>query len=314
MFINWKNITKAYDSFTLDINLSVKKGELVSLLGPSGCGKTTALRTAAGFIMPDGGSFYIDGQDKTRIKSSERNIGMVFQNYALFPHMNVAENIAYGLKIRKTPKKVIKDEVERLLELIHLKGYGQRRITNLSGGEKQRVALARALAIKPDLLLLDEPLSALDAELRKKLRREIRNIQQDLGITTVYVTHDQEEALAVSDRIAVMKDGRVMQYDTPEEIYKNPANLFTAGFIGESNLLPHKEGVLFFRPEDMIIDEIPGFFQFKGKVVETEYAGMYTKGILETDEKMKIKIVSPEIKQNQTIVCSVAKEKTKVFR
>ncbi len=218
-------------------DLVVEKGEFVSFLGPSGCGKTTTLRMIAGFERPTGGSIKIDGQEITDRPPNQRNIGMVFQSYALFPNMTVAQNIGFGLKVRKQPAEAIQKRVGELLELIHLSGRGSRYPYELSGGMQQRVALARALAIEPHLLLLDEPLSALDAKIRISLRNEIRSIQRQLGITTVYVTHDQEEALSLSDRVVVMSEGRIEQVGSPFEIYNFPTTSFVAKFVGTLNVV-----------------------------------------------------------------------------
>ena len=221
-----------------DFNLSAERGEFVSFLGPSGCGKTTTLRMIAGFEQPTAGSIVIEGKDITGRPPNRRNVGMVFQSYALFPNMTVADNIGFGLKVRKRPAATIRKRVDELLELIGLPGRGSRYPYQLSGGQQQRVALARALAIEPQVLLLDEPLSALDAKIRVALRKEIRSIQRQLGITTVYVTHDQEEALSLSDRVVVMSEGRIEQIGTPAEIYNFPATPFVASFVGTLNLLP----------------------------------------------------------------------------
>ncbi len=221
-----------------DFNLAVERGEFVSFLGPSGCGKTTTLRMIAGFELPTTGTIVINGEDITFRAPNQRNVGMVFQSYALFPNMTVADNIGFGLKIARTPQAEIAHTVAKMLDVIHLPGFGNRYPHQLSGGQQQRVALARALAIHPQVLLLDEPLSALDAKIRVELRSEIRRIQRQLGITTIYVTHDQEEALSLSDRIAVMNAGRVEQIGAPFAIYNYPATGFVASFIGQLNLLP----------------------------------------------------------------------------
>jgi putative spermidine/putrescine transport system ATP-binding protein len=221
----------------LDFNLAAERGEFVSFLGPSGCGKTTTLRMIAGFEQPTGGAITVNGVDITRRSPNQRNVGMVFQSYALFPNMSVAGNIGFGLKVRKRPRTEIDKRVGELLELIHLEGRGDRYPYQLSGGQQQRVALARALAIEPQVLLLDEPLSALDAKIRIILRKEIRAIQRQLGITTVYVTHDQEEALSLSDRVVVMSEGRIEQIGTPFEIYNFPSTTFVASFVGTLNLV-----------------------------------------------------------------------------
>ncbi|MDO1582531.1 ABC transporter ATP-binding protein [Rhizobium oryzicola] len=220
-----------------DFNMAIEKGEFISFLGPSGCGKTTVLRMIAGFETPTGGSIVINGRDQTELKPNQRNIGMVFQAYALFPNMNVFDNVAFGLKIAGKPKAEIAARVQEMLKLIHLEHLADRYPYQMSGGQQQRVALARALAPKPQVLLLDEPLSALDAKIRVSLREEIRQIQQQLGITTVFVTHDQEEALSISDRIVVMNAGRADQIGTPFEIYNRPATRFVASFVGTLSLI-----------------------------------------------------------------------------
>jgi len=220
-----------------DFNLAAQRGEFVSFLGPSGCGKTTTLRMIAGFEQPTEGTIVVDGTDITRRPPNRRNVGMVFQSYALFPNMTVGDNIGFGLKVRKTPKDKIRKKVDELLGIINLPDKGNRYPYQLSGGQQQRVALARALAIEPQVLLLDEPLSALDAKIRVVLRKEIRSIQRQLGITTVYVTHDQEEALSLSDRVVVMSEGRIEQIGSPAAIYNFPATPFVASFVGTLNLL-----------------------------------------------------------------------------
>jgi putative spermidine/putrescine transport system ATP-binding protein len=221
-----------------DFNLSVSPGEFISFLGPSGCGKTTTLRMIAGFELPTSGIILLSGNDLTYLPPNKRNVGMVFQSYALFPNMTAAENIGYGLKVAGKSKAEINQRVQEMLALIHMEELGGRYSARLSGGQQQRVALARALAIHPQVLLLDEPLSALDAKIRVELRQEIRRIQKQLGITTIYVTHDQEEALSLSDRIVVMSQGKVEQIGTPAEIYSLPATEFVAKFVGQINLLP----------------------------------------------------------------------------
>lgn len=220
-----------------EVDIHIESGEFFTFLGPSGCGKTTTLRMIAGFYFPNEGRIRFGGQDVTSLPPHKRNTGMVFQNYALFPHMTVAENIAFGLQVRKLPKQVIKERIEKIQQLVRLDGYGGRRVDQLSGGQQQRVALARALVIEPQILLLDEPLSNLDAKLREETRMEIKRLQLELGITTIYVTHDQAEAMSMSDRIMVMQGGEVQQIGAPHEIYHKPLNRFVASFIGETNLL-----------------------------------------------------------------------------
>ncbi len=277
------DLTVSYGDNTVleNFNLEINQGEFVSLLGPSGCGKTTTLRAIAGFVNPGSGRIVFMGKDYTNIPVHKKQFGFVFQNYALFPHMSVFDNVAFGLKMQKTPVAEIKKRVQEMLELVGLEGFAQRHPGELSGGQQQRVALARALVIKPDLLLLDEPLSNLDAKLRVEMRVEIRNIQQQLNLTTVYVTHDQEECFSISDRVVVMKDGKIEQYDQPEVIYRYPMTEFVARFVGFENFLDLKEkdgrlvtnnGIEFkldrndelakyrvaVRPDDIVIKEVGG--------------------------------------------------------
>ena len=220
------------------VSLEVREGELFTLLGPSGCGKTTTLRCVAGFEQPTSGSISFRGDDFTAVPPYRRNIGMVFQSYALFPHLSIHENVAYGLRVRRVPRGTVSEKVRAILQLVGLESAGNRKPGELSGGQQQRVALARALVYDPRLLLLDEPLSNLDAKLRVYMREEIRRIQQQAGVTTLYVTHDQEEALSISDRLAVMHAGTVSQVGTPDEIYQEPASVRVADFIGQANFLP----------------------------------------------------------------------------
>ncbi|MBI5954182.1 MAG: ABC transporter ATP-binding protein [Chloroflexi bacterium] len=245
------NVSKHFGDFTAvrDFNLEVERGEFISFLGPSGCGKTTTLRMIAGFELPSSGYVSIDGVDITNKAPSQRNVGMVFQSYALFPNMSVAQNIGFGLRIRKEPEDAVKKRVDEMLGLIHLEKKGNSYPYQLSGGQQQRVALARALAIRPQVLLLDEPLSALDAKIRVSLRAEIRAIQRELGITAIYVTHDQEEALSISDRIVVMREGEMDQVGTPFEVYNFPQTAFVANFVGTLNtasaeVLDPEKGIL----------------------------------------------------------------------
>lgn len=234
-----KDAVKKYGEFTAvnKVNIHIKQGEFFTLLGPSGCGKTTLLRMIAGFNSIDGGEILFNDRVINKVEAYKRDIGMVFQNYAIFPHMSVYENVAYGLKAKKVPKSEIDRRVKDALELVQISALAARQPSELSGGQQQRVALARAFVIEPGVLLMDEPLSNLDAKLRVQMRTIIKKLQKRLGITTIYVTHDQEEALAISDSIAIMKDGNIMQIDTPENIYKKPLNTFVAGFIGTSNFI-----------------------------------------------------------------------------
>lgn len=234
-----ENISKTFGKTKAleNVSLTVKDGEFFTVLGPSGCGKTTLLRIIAGLEFPDSGRIMFGEEDVTRYKSYQRRAAMVFQNYALWPHMNVFENVAFGLKVRKYPRDKIKEKVMEALRIVKLEGLENRYPNQLSGGQQQRVALARAIVVEPEVLLLDEPLSNLDAKLRVEMREELKRIQRSLGITTIYVTHDQEEALSISDRIAIMNMGRIMQVGTPIEIYKEPSNVFVASFIGSSSVL-----------------------------------------------------------------------------
>ena len=220
-----------------NISLEISKGEFITLLGSSGCGKTTTLRIIAGLEQPDAGSVWLDGREVTGLEPNQRDVNTVFQNYALFPHMNVAENIGYGLKLKKVPKSEIRKKVSQMLELVQLEGYERRKPSELSGGQKQRVAIARALVNNPKVLLLDEPLGALDLQLRRAMQIELKHLQKKLGITFIYITHDQEEAINMSDRIAVMKDGRIEQIGTPDEIYNHPKTSYVATFVGNANIL-----------------------------------------------------------------------------
>jgi len=294
-----------FPEFMLDLDFSIHEGELVSIIGPSGCGKSTTLQIITGLLACDHGSISLNGKDITKTPVWDRQIGMVFQDYALFPHMNVESNISYSLKIKRLPRKERIKTVRDLMDMVGLEGYGKRNVAQLSGGERQRVALARALASKPKLLLLDEPLSALDAKMRKHLRQEIRNIHDSTGITTLYVTHDQEEALSLSDRILVMNNGSMEQLDTPEAVYTKPSTLFAAKFMGEGTLLPYdvipstlvstdkgpdvvvfrsggESRQIFFRPERVIVHDnaelafpefLPHLRFTDSKVVSIEYQG-----------------------------------------
>ena len=262
-----RDAVKRYGDFTAlnGVSLNIKEGEFFTLLGPSGCGKTTLLRMIAGFNSIEAGDFYFGEKRINDVPAHKRDIGMVFQNYAIFPHLTVKENVAYGLKARKTPKKEIETRVAEALKLVQIEHLADRKPNELSGGQQQRVALARAFVIEPSVLLMDEPLSNLDAKLRVQMRTVIKKLQRRLGITTIYVTHDQEEALAISDRIAVMKDGNIMQIGTPNEIYAKPQNPFVAGFIGVSNFVECEvEGSKVTIPGVMTVD-IPVRKEFTGK-------------------------------------------------
>ncbi|MGQ9616411.1 MAG: ABC transporter ATP-binding protein [Spirochaetota bacterium] len=318
MSLELKNVVKHYPEFIMELSFRVETGKLLTLLGPSGCGKTTTLHLIAGFIMPDSGRIEIDGKDVTAIPPHLRRVGVVFQDYALFPNMNVYNNIAFGLRMQEWDRPAIRKRVKELLELVRLEGFEKRTVTQLSGGEQQRVALARALAPNPRLLLLDEPLSALDANLRKELRGEIKRIQRELKITTVYVTHDQEEALAISDMIVLMHDGRIEQTGIPPDIYNCPETLFGANFMGMTNRirgivkqkteryveLDTKEGkfyatfknkinagssvLLLFRPEHCRVIQIEGEIERAAEIDKTELSPNNLSGLIQTGKK-KIK-------------------------
>lgn len=238
--IDLQHISKSFDGELVldDLNLSIRENSFVTLLGPSGCGKTTTLRILGGFITQDTGKVMFEGQDITRIPPNKRQLNTVFQKYALFPHMNIAENIAFGLKIKNKSKSYIDDKIKYALKLVNLSGYEKRTVDSLSGGQQQRIAIARAIVNEPRVLLLDEPLGALDLKLRQDMQYELIRLKNELGITFVYVTHDQEEALTMSDTIVVMNQGYIQQIGTPEDIYNEPQNAFVADFIGESNILP----------------------------------------------------------------------------
>ena len=261
--IDLVNISKSfgYTQVIRNLNLYIRKNEFITLLGPSGCGKTTTLRIIGGFEQPTEGHVLYNGHDITNLPPYKRNVNTVFQKYSLFPHMNIFENVAYGLRLKKTPKDIISEKVCRMLELVDLKGFEKRSVDSLSGGQQQRIAIARALVNEPEVLLLDEPLGALDLKLRKEMQLELKRIQQSLGITFVYVTHDQEEALTMSDTIVVMNSGIIQQIDTPLDLYNEPKNAFVAQFIGESNLLTGimKKNFLCFFAENDFVCEDKGF-------------------------------------------------------
>ena len=281
------NVSKQFGSFKAvdQVSLEIKSGSLVALLGPSGSGKSTLLRLIAGLEMPDSGRILLTGKDATYQSVQERNIGFVFQHYALFKHLTVRQNIAFGLEIRKAPAQRIKGRVEQLLELVQLTGLGDRYPSQLSGGQRQRVALARALAVEPEVLLLDEPFGALDAKVRKDLRAWLRRLHDEVHVTTVFVTHDQEEAMEVSDEVVVMNKGRVEQVGTPAGIYDNPATAFVMSFIGPVNVLPNTANIfqrsgfetshpqVFLRPQDVIIEKFPNGATAPAKVSRLIHLG-----------------------------------------
>ena len=313
--IELKNIKKVFDDTVVveDFNLTVKKGEFVTFLGPSGCGKTTTLRMIAGFDLPTEGQILLNGEDISQLPPNKRPINTVFQRYALFPHLNVYDNIAFGLNLKHLPEHEIREKVRNVLEVVDLEGFEERRISTLSGGQQQRIAIARAIVNEPDILLLDEPLGALDLKLRKEMQLELKAMHDQLGITFIYVTHDQEEALTMSDKVVVMSDGMIQQTGTPEEIYNEPKNAFVADFIGESNIfegqmaasmtvrflgfpfpcvdnVPRDTRVdVVVRPEDVLITT-PDKGQITGVVDSSVFKGMYYEitALLEGDNEIVI--------------------------
>ncbi len=278
--IELKNIIKKYEDNVVlkDLSLSIKKNEFITLLGPSGCGKTTTLKIIAGFESADSGTVLFKNEDISSVPPFKRELNTVFQKYALFPHMNVFDNIAFGLVIKKLPKAEIEEKVKNILKMVSLSGFEKRSIDSLSGGQQQRVAIARALVNEPEVLLLDEPLGALDLKLRKEMQLELKNIQQKLGITFIFVTHDQEEALTMSDTIVVMNKGVIQQMGTPEDIYNEPANAFVADFIGESNIL---DGV-------MIKDNLVKFCNREFECVDKGFNAMEDIDVVIRPEDIKI--------------------------
>ena len=263
-----------------NISLEISKGEFITLLGSSGCGKTTTLRIIAGLEQPDAGSVWLDGREVTGLEPNQRDVNTVFQNYALFPHMNVAENIGYGLKLKKVPKSEIRKKVSQMLELVQLEGYEKRKPSELSGGQKQRVAIARALVNNPKVLLLDEPLGALDLQLRRAMQLELKRLQKKLGITFIYITHDQEEAMVLGDQIAIMDQGKLVQIGKPEEVYLHPQNDFARDFLGISNRFTDIHGnTICCRPEEL---EFAAEGSVKGIVRQEEFLGFYRQYYVET--------------------------------
>ncbi len=343
---------KRYGDNTVIQNLSVdiKKGEFFTLLGPSGCGKTTLLRMIAGFNSIEGGEFYFNDKMINDMEPSRRNIGMVFQNYAIFPHLTVFDNVAFGLKNRKMSKDKINEAVNNILEVMQIAQYKDRMPEKLSGGQQQRVALARAVVIEPDVLLMDEPLSNLDAKLRIDMRTAIKEIQQKVNITTVYVTHDQEEAMSVSDRIAVMKDGIIQHIGTPQNIYQRPSNMFVASFIGRSNMvkshievkedvvslvfseevhieyplsnfvdgITSQEVTVSIRPEEYVISKDDFLGRLPGTVRNTVFLGLNTHYVVELDRGDRVDVVEESsIKgvhhEGERVYLNIKAEKINVF-
>ncbi len=309
VIIDLQNISVSFGQQKVldNINLQIHDGEFVTLLGPSGCGKTTTLRIIAGFLIPDEGNVIFEGKNINGVPAYKRQVNTIFQRYALFPHLNVYENIAFGLRLKKMKEKDIQNKVKEMLELVNLKGFGPRDVNLLSGGQQQRVAIARALAVEPRVVLLDEPLGALDLKLRKDMQVELKNIQQKLGITFIYVTHDQEEALSMSDTIVVMNEGKIQHIGTPTDVYNEPHNAFVADFIGESNILDgvmHEDFYVEFsgmrfqcvdrgfmkdepvdvviRPEDIDVVR-PEKGMLKGKVTSVTFKGVHYEIIVDID-------------------------------
>lgn len=274
VILQLEELRKSFDGTEVlkEIDLDIHRGEFITLLGSSGCGKTTTLRMIAGLEQPDAGRILLEGQDITNLEPNKRNVNTVFQNYALFPHMTVAENVGYGLKIRKVPKEEIRRRVEEMLRLVQLDGYGKRMPDQLSGGQRQRVAIARAVVNEPKVLLLDEPLGALDLKLRRQMQLELKHIQQQLGITFIYITHDQEEAINMSDRIAVMNQGVLEQVGSPNEIYYHPRTAYVADFVGNANILHCGEETCAIRSENVLMNgEEPCIHE--AVVAEKSFAG-----------------------------------------
>jgi putative spermidine/putrescine transport system ATP-binding protein len=293
--VRLRDLTKRYgDVAAVDgVELDVGRGEFFTLLGPSGSGKTTTLRLIAGFAIPDAGAIELRGRDVTSLPPYARQVNTVFQDYALFPHMSIGENVEYGLRIAKVPKPERRRRAAEALELVRLTGYDKRAPSQLSGGQRQRVALARAVVNRPEVLLLDEPLGALDLKLRQEMQTELKRIQAEVGITFVYVTHDQEEALTMSDRLAVFNRGRIEQLGPPAEVYERPANAFVAGFVGVSNLLERGGRRFTVRPEKirLLDQDEPGLHVEHGRVRDVAYAGMVTRYLVDLDEGGELQVV-----------------------
>jgi len=342
------NVSKYFGDFAAveDVTLNVKEGEFISFLGPSGCGKTTLLRIIAGFLKESKGDVLIEGKSMQGIAPENRPVNIVFQSLALFPMMNVYENIAFGLKRQKISKDEINKRVLKMLERVGLQGFEKKKISELSGGQKQRVAIARSLIMKPSILLLDEPLSALDRKLREHMKVELKELQKEIGTTFIYITHDQSEALVMSDRVAVMNKGRVEQIDTPQNLYKHPKTAFVAGFVGENNKLPikAKDGdtlitqsgwkivkknldytptVAFLRPEAFIIepeDSIENIFRFSGVIKTTLFDGANTKISVSVDSGELLLISLPQnlkfqnLKEGDSVNIGVAYENIKCYK
>lgn len=332
VIVKLENFSKSYGEKEIikDINLEVYEGEFLTLLGSSGCGKTTILRSISGLDYPTSGKVYIDGEDVTNLEPPKRQVNTIFQNYALFPLMTIEENIAFGLKMKKIPKDEIKKRVDAMLELVHLEGYEKRKPKELSGGEQQRVSIVRGLINNPKVLLLDEPLSALDLKLRKKMQIELKQLQKKLGITFIYVTHDQDEALSMSDRIVVLREGKIEQIGSPVEVYENPDSLYVADFLGEANVFngrivsiegsksivrTHNKDIVIFnndflegnevnivvRPENIKLTRTERKNNcFEGKIIEQIYDGAFTKILIKVGKSIVKSLISGNDKLYKT--------------
>ncbi len=340
VLIRLNGITKSFDGETVldDMNLEIHDKEFITLLGPSGCGKTTTLRIIGGFETPDAGDVFFDGKRINDVPPYERQVNTVFQRYALFPHLNVFDNIAFGLRVRKLPPEQIREKVKEMLQLVNLRGFERRRVNTLSGGQQQRVAIARALINEPKVLLLDEPLAALDLKLRKDMQNELKNIQHKTGITFIFVTHDQEEALSMSDTVVVMANGRIQQIGSPTDIYNEPINAFVADFIGESNILdgimirdrrakfagqefecvdfgfkPNESVDVVIRPEDVDV-VAPEAGQLKGLVTGVTFKGVHYEIIVDV-QGFKWMIQSTDyVAEGQTIGLSIDPDAIHIMR
>lgn len=308
-----------------EVSLEIQDGEFFSMLGPSGSGKTTCLRMIAGFDRPTSGSIFLYGQEVSNLPPYERDVNTVFQDYALFPHMNVVDNIAYGLMIRKVPKAERRKRVEETLELVRLSGFAERKPSQLSGGQRQRVALARALINHPKVLLLDEPLGALDLKLRQQMQAELKAIQKRVGITFIFVTHDQEEALTMSDRIAVFNEGRIQQVGTPSEVYEQPTSPFVAGFVGTSNLISGEVAqritgspeMFSIRPEKIYLDTAKnkpeqGMLCVDGVVRDVVYLGLFTRYLVEIEGGNDLVVIAQNLKTTSMDVLSARGQKVRL--
>ncbi len=326
--IQFRNVSRHFGEVKAvdDVSLEIRNGEFFSMLGPSGSGKTTCLRMIAGFDRPTSGQIFLYGQDVSHLPPYERSVNTVFQDYALFPHMTVGENIAYGLMIKRVPKDQQKKQVDEMLELVQLGGFADRKPSQLSGGQRQRVALARALVNHPKVLLLDEPLGALDLKLRQQMQVELKSIQQRVGITFIFVTHDQEEALTMSDRIAVFSQGKIEQVGTPAEVYEHPSSTFVAGFVGTSNLVSGEvagritgsDARFSIRPEKIHLGS-PGqspdsdMFFADGKVRDVIYLGLYTRYLVELDGGGDLVVVEQNLKTTSMDVMKAKNQKVRLL-